>query len=109
MLKYKSCKSSKQAVAIGDILPKILKAYRHEVDQPLLRLNDLWETAVGTTIARKTRPQALKGTVLIVHVASSSWTHQLQFSKKELIDRINQTLGKTLIHDIRFKVGPTAR
>ena len=109
MTRYKSCKSSKRAVAIGDILPGLLKAYRQEVDQPILRLSDLWESAVGTTIARNTRPEALKGNVLIVNVASSSWTHQLQFSKKELIDRINQTLKQTLINDIRFKVGPTAR
>jgi predicted nucleic acid-binding Zn ribbon protein len=102
-------KPSKQAVAIGDILPELLQAYRQEVDQPILRLSDMWETAVGTAIARNSRPQALRGAVLLVHVASSSWSHQLQFSKKALIARINNTLGQPLIDDIRFKVGPTAR
>jgi hypothetical protein len=31
---------------------------------------------------------------------------QLQFLKPELIEKLNETLGKNLVGDIKFKIGP---
>jgi predicted nucleic acid-binding Zn ribbon protein len=39
-------------------------------------------------------------------VTSSTWVHQLQFLKEEMIDKLNEGLGKSLIDDLKFKIGP---
>jgi predicted nucleic acid-binding Zn ribbon protein len=61
---------------------------------------------VGEVIAQNAKPAAFKGQILLVHVTSSSWIHQLQFLKKEMIERLNNSMGKPLIEDLKFKIGP---
>jgi predicted nucleic acid-binding Zn ribbon protein len=93
-------------VHIGRILDNVLKSYRTESDSGLRDVWHLWDAAVGEAIAQNARPAAFKGNLLIVHVSNSSWLHQLQFFKKDLISAINTALGQPLLTDIRFKIGP---
>jgi len=39
-------------------------------------------------------------------VTSSTWVHQLQFLKEEMIAKLNESLEKSLIDDLKFKIGP---
>jgi predicted nucleic acid-binding Zn ribbon protein len=63
---------------------------------------NLWPTAVGKKIAENTTVQDVKHGVLIVRVDSPIWAQELQFQKKEVLFKINKTLGKKTIKDIRF-------
>ena len=93
-------------VHIGNILENVLKSYRSDADFGLKEIWRLWDEAVGETIANNARPAAFKGDILIVHVSSSTWTHQLQFLKNDLISTLNAALGQPLLADIKFKIGP---
>ena len=99
-------KKSKKSVHIGSILNDVLKTLRPEADGGLVRVWQLWDEVVGRTIAENARPAAFKGRLLLVHVASSPWIHQLQFLKKDIIEKLNAALGQDLIKDIKFKIGP---
>lgn len=90
-------------VHIGSILEDVLKNYRREMNLELLQV---WDQIVGDVIAQNAKPAAFKGRILLVHVTSSTWIHQLQFLKKEMIAKLNNALGKTLIEDLKFKIGP---
>jgi hypothetical protein len=39
-------------------------------------------------------------------VTNSTWIHQLQFLKKEMIAKLNDALGNAPIADLKFKIGP---
>jgi predicted nucleic acid-binding Zn ribbon protein len=97
--------SDKDAEPIGELVGRVLGKYRHEVDHDLTKIWDLWEDAVGESIAENTRPAAFKGKILIVYVSSSTWMHQLQFLKKDIILKANKALGKELIEEIKFRIG----
>jgi predicted nucleic acid-binding Zn ribbon protein len=99
-------KNLKRPMSIGNIIPKVLRSCRSETDQELLRIWDLWDRAVGKAIAENTRPAAFKGKLLLVHVTSSTWIQQLQFLKKDMIKKVNEALGKNLVEEIKFKIGP---
>jgi predicted nucleic acid-binding Zn ribbon protein len=92
-------------VHIGSIINDVIKQYRCEPDFALKKVWQLWDEAVGETIAQNARPEAFKGTLLIVRVNSSAWIHQLQFLKKDLISKLNAALGKPLVEEIKFKIG----
>jgi len=92
-------------VQIGDILNNVLKTCRSDCDVELSKIWNLWESAVGDVIAKNTKPEAFKGKLLLVHVNSPPWMHQLQFLKKDIIKKVNHVLGKELVQDIRFKIG----
>jgi predicted nucleic acid-binding Zn ribbon protein len=93
-------------VHIGRLIDDVLKTYRRESDSELIQVWQVWDGAVGDVIAQNAKPAAFKGRILLVHAASSTWIHQLQFLKKEMIAKLNQALGKSLIDDLKFKIGP---
>jgi predicted nucleic acid-binding Zn ribbon protein len=99
-------KQTKDVVHIKSVMNKVLKAYRHESDEELTKVWSLWDNAVGETISKNTRPEAFKGKLLLVNVTSSTWIHHLQFNKKTIIKKINDALGKKLVEEIKFKIGP---
>ena len=93
------------ATHIGGILPGLLQLYRPEADQGMLRIWQVWDRLVGEDIARNARPAAFKGSLLLVYVTSSVWLHHLQYSKKEIVKRLNDDFGQPLVSDIKFKIG----
>ncbi len=94
---------------IGNIIGDVLKNFRRETDVELVQVWQIWHNIVGDVIAQNAKPAAFKGRLLLVHVTSSSWIHQLQFLKKEMIAKLNHALGKTLIEDLKFKIGPLGK
>ena len=97
--------SNKEAAPIGELVGKLLGKYRQESDQELTKIWDLWAGTVGGPIAENTRPAAFKGKILIVYVSSSTWMQQLQFLKKDIIEKVNNALGKDLVEEIKFRIG----
>ena len=91
---------------LGGVLKEALKASNIDVDLELYGLWELWPDAVGPVIGKNARPAAIKGKLLLVNVSSAPWIQQLQYLKEELIQKLNQALGRNAVADIRFKIGP---
>jgi predicted nucleic acid-binding Zn ribbon protein len=61
-----------------------------------------WDSVVGKEIALHTEPERIvKGTV-IVKVDNDVWRNELTFFKNEIIQKLNQKIGKRLIQEIKF-------
>jgi predicted nucleic acid-binding Zn ribbon protein len=99
-------KKSNKSIHIGSVLTHVIKTLRPEADGGLVQVWQLWDDAVGRVIAENARPAAFKGKLLLVHVSSSPWIHQLQFLKKDIIQKLNAALAQDLVEDIKFKIGP---
>lgn len=65
----------------------------------------LWDDEVGETIETHTQVVGVKGDTLMVRVDNAVWMYQLVLLKQEIMEKINQRLGKSLIHNIHFKMG----
>jgi predicted nucleic acid-binding Zn ribbon protein len=102
----KTKKGNTEFVHIGNIIDDVLKTYRRQPDGQLMHVWHIWDRVVGDVVSKNTKPAAFKGRMLLVYVTSPAWVHQLQFLKKEIIIKLNEALGKTLIDDLKFKIGP---
>jgi predicted nucleic acid-binding Zn ribbon protein len=102
----KTKKDKAKFVHISSVIDEVLKTYRREPDGELLRVWHIWDSIVGEIISKNAKPAAFKGRILVVYVTSSTWVHQLQFLKAEMIAKLNEALGKSLIDDLKFKIGP---
>ena len=91
---------------IGNILSDVLNAFRLDPDLELTGIFSLWDDVVGEAVAKNARPAGFKGKILLVHVGSSVWIQELQYYKKDMIRKLNEALGKELVCDIKFKIGP---
>ena len=96
------------AVPIGSVIDKILGGQKPKTAAGVAQVFQLWERAVGEIIAANAKPAAFKDKILLVHVNSSPWLHQLQFLKEEIIKKVNAALKDESIEDIKFKIGPLA-
>ncbi len=99
-------KGSGQFVKVGHIIKDVLRAQRKHGDAKMVLVWDVWGAAVGEQIGENTSPAAFKGRLLIVNVTNSVWVQQLWFLKKEIIDKVNRSLGEDLVGEIKFKIGP---
>jgi hypothetical protein len=90
-------KKKKEFVHIGSIIDDVISQYRRESDGELTRVWQIWDGTVGEAIATNAQPAAFKG---------KPWIHQLQFLKGDIISKVNVALGKPLVEEIKFKIGP---
>jgi len=65
----------------------------------------IWDDVVGKQIASKARPAKFQDGTLTVAVISAPWMQQLNFMKRDLVERLNQRLGKELVLEIYLKPG----
>lgn len=99
-------KKDPDVTPIKGILTTVLSQCRSDLQQDPDLLWQIWDRAVGATIAKNARPAAFKKRLLLVHVSSSVWLQELHFQKAVLIERVNDEAGSAVLDDIQFKVGP---
>ena len=99
-------KSGEAFTPIGKVLATIIDDCRKQSRGGIQHLIHAWDQALGPPISQNARPFAIKGSLLLVHVSSSAWMHQLRFLKHDLLEALNRVLGDDRISDIKFKIGP---
>jgi predicted nucleic acid-binding Zn ribbon protein len=88
---------------IGTLIPSLLDELglsRRLRDYEVL---NRWPEIAGKKIAAVTGADRLTDGRLWISVSHSAWRNELQFIKKELIDKINGTFGETIVRDIIFR------
>lgn len=92
--------------AASEILAKVLK--RSRLDRDLARYNFVlqWEEIVGKDIAKRTRPEGIRGRTLLVNVSDPVWAQELSFQREVILGRLAKVVKSSeLVTDIRFRVG----
>jgi len=101
-------KQQPDVVHVGSIMSKLLDTCRAESADLLGKISQHWCGWVDPVVAENTRPAAIKGKVLLVHVSSSAWLHQMMFLNNVILDMLAKNLGENMISEIKFKIGPLA-
>ncbi len=98
-----------KVVAVGDVVGGLL-------DTPQLRERLLheeifrqWRKIVGGGLLDKCQPTRIKRNILYIDVKSSSWAHQLIYLQEEIISRVNEFAGMTLIASIHCRAVKTGQ
>lgn len=88
---------------IGDVLRQTLQECNMTAGLDEQRAIGVWRAMAGDELAgRCGRPSVAKG-VMTVQVAAAPLRQELNMNRTKFIKYINDALGKTVIHDIRFK------
>ncbi|MCI0707381.1 MAG: DUF721 domain-containing protein [Ignavibacteriae bacterium] len=61
-----------------------------------------WAEVVGERIAQEAEPQKIEKGVLLVRVRTGVWRNELTMRKSEILAKLNQLIGETVIKDIKF-------
>jgi hypothetical protein len=82
----------------------VTRVYPAPDQLPAVRVFRWWYGAVPDRVAERARPVRLNDGVLLVHVASSTWSHELSYLKEELVRACRKAAPLAKVRDIRFKV-----
>ena len=93
--------------ALSDILGDLFASRGFGRLKALKELEDAWNGAVGEPSCRKTKLGEVRHGILNVTVAHSALLEELSaFQKPTLLAALRKNAPGTVIHDIRFRVGP---
>ena len=90
---------------VNSILEKVLGSLNLGIKMKQYQIWEVWDSVVGEPIARQAQPLKIRNMILWVTVSSSTWMQQLEFMKRQIIDRLNERIGEKVINDIRFRIG----
>jgi predicted nucleic acid-binding Zn ribbon protein len=66
------------------------------------RIEKLWSELMGPMINSYTRKIKLDKQVLILYIDSASLKNELAIMKEQIIQRLNEKLGESFIHDVKI-------
>jgi hypothetical protein len=92
----------------GAILGKVVRRMRLP-EATISWLHSAWPDVVGRTLAGHTRPVRCKDGRLEISVEAGLWQSQLEGLSRDLISRVNQAWGATLVREISFVSRPTSQ
>ena len=92
-----------EAKNIGQIIEDLLKKENLDVQLDEHRASALWPQIVGDGINRYTIKRFVTNGVMTVYLSSAALANELMLNRAALIQRINEALGREVIHEIIFK------
>ena len=87
---------------IGGALKKLIKTAGLEKGIAQQKALEIWPGTVGETVSKNTEPISIEHGILKIKTTTPVWRQELQFQKKQIIEKLNKKLNKKLINDIRF-------
>ncbi|MBS1517043.1 MAG: DUF721 domain-containing protein [Bacteroidetes bacterium] len=67
-----------------------------------LKILNVWDECVGEAISRFSNPVELKKSRLFVKAENAAWRYELSLKRTEIINKLNEKLGKKIIREIVF-------
>ena len=87
---------------LGDVVDKLMKAYRLDGKLKEIDVLSKWEEMMGRAVFLRTKNLYIKNKVLYLELDSSVMREELQHGKTVIIPRVNDTAGSEIITDVWF-------
>ncbi|HQW85163.1 MAG TPA: DUF721 domain-containing protein [Ferruginibacter sp.] len=90
-------------ISLQDAIQQFLQKSRLKNGIQALRIEDIWEQVMGTTIARYTDKIQIINATLIITTTVAPLKNELLYQKEKILERINEALGDKVIKDVLIK------
>jgi hypothetical protein len=89
----------------GDLLSEIFAKLRLEEGIEESQLRGAWREVAGEFVAAQTEPVSLQKGVLTLKVLQPSMRFHLEQSRGQILQNLQQALGKGKVRDVRLTIG----
>jgi predicted nucleic acid-binding Zn ribbon protein len=90
----------------GDVLPALMRELRLDARQAEAEVVKVWNALIDPVVTAHAQPANLHKGTLFVNVDSSVWlTEIVRYRRKEIIERLQHSFGKSVIQKISFRIG----
>jgi len=95
-------KLDKNQHLLGDLVNKLMKAYRLDGRMKEMDVIAAWPEMMGIAVANRTKSISIRNKTLYITMDSSVMRDELSYGKSIIIERVNQQAGCELITDVWF-------
>jgi predicted nucleic acid-binding Zn ribbon protein len=92
-----------RTTALGDALDSLIESLGIRKKLREQEVFALWADVVGERIAKVAKPMRIVQGTLVVSVKTGPWRNELTMRRREIVDRLNESLGEELVRDIKFQ------
>lgn len=86
--------------SMGDAMKKFLEKSRLKNGIRAAQIDEIWEKIMGKTIAKYTDKIEIVQQTLFIHTSIAPLKQEIQFQKKQIIQRINDEFQEVIVKDI---------
>jgi len=94
-----------ESIHIKEVLASVIRTCRKESNTVLSEIRKTWNAELDKTITDHAQPTAVKGSILLITVKSSTLSHQLRFLTNDIIHIINHKTEHYQISELKIKTG----
>ena len=98
-------RGKKSFTPLKDVMEDLFASSVLPINLDDVKIWEVWDGVVGRKVAKHARPSQINKGVLIVKVSDSVWLQELEFMAETIREGLNNTLQRTAVKKIRFKVG----
>lgn len=95
-------KKTKKPKALGHSITSLLKSMGIEEKVKEHQAINEWSYIVGENVSKVTKAQNVVNGILFVKVKNSSWRSELIYMRQEILIKIDKTVGRGIIKEVRF-------
>lgn len=88
---------------LGEVIQELLKLYRLEDKLDEVKLMSSWQEVVGEMIAKHTKDLYIRRSTLFVILDSPALKNELSYSKTQIKESLNKTVGRDVIEEVVFR------
>ena len=105
MRHYDSKKSKRKSnqETLGEVIDRMLNAYRLKGGLLELSINNHWKEIVGDAVAAKTVGLKLRGDTLVVSMNSAAMRHELHYQRQDIAANVNAFLQDEVVKQVELR------
>jgi predicted nucleic acid-binding Zn ribbon protein len=95
-----------RARAADQVVSRVLGDLKMDSRRAEIEIVKVWNSLLDPNIAAHAQPANLRNGTLFVNVDSSVWLSEIvRYRRKEILDRLQHSFGKTYIQKISYRIG----
>jgi hypothetical protein len=99
---YGKISKKSEAKPIKEAIQSLFKSYQIDRKFNYANIINNWENLMGKTVASRTGKIFIKEQKLFVEIQSAALKSDMYYSKKEIIEIVNEFVGKEVIKEVIF-------
>ncbi len=90
----------------ADVLPGLMKDLKLDSRRAEAEVGKVWNELIDPNVTAHAQPAGVRNGTLFVVVDNSVWLSEIvRYRRKEILERLQTSFGKTVIQKISFRVG----
>jgi predicted nucleic acid-binding Zn ribbon protein len=94
------------AQLVGELLPSLMVDLKLDSRRAEAEVVKVWNALIDPAVTAHAQPANLHKGTLFVNVDNSVWlTEIVRYRRKEILDRLQNSFGKSVVQKISFRIG----